>query len=38
MGDAAPGARFLVKVEDTRNPVQAVAIEAGRATLPGWAE
>lgn len=38
MGDAAPGARFLVKVEDNRNPVQAVAIEAGRATLPGWAE
>lgn len=38
MGDAAPGARFLVKVEDSRNPVQAVAIEAGRATLPGWTE
>ena len=38
MGDAAAGARFMVKVEDTRTPVQAVAIEAGRATLPGWTE
>lgn len=38
LADAAPGARFLVKVDDTRSPVQAVAIEAGRATLPGWAE
>ena len=38
MGDAAPGARFLVKVEDTRNPVQAVAVDAGHATLPGWAD
>jgi len=38
MGDAAPGARFFVKCEDSRNPVQAVAVEAGRATLPGWGE
>jgi flagella basal body P-ring formation protein FlgA len=38
MADAAPGARFLVKVDGTRTPVQAVAIEAGRATLPGWSE
>jgi len=38
MGDAAPGARFFVKCEDSKNPVQAVAIEAGRATLPGWGE
>lgn len=38
MGDAPVGGRFLVKVEDSKNPVQAVAIEAGRATLPGWAE
>lgn len=36
--DAAAGARFLVKVEDQRAPVQAVAIAAGRATLPGWSE
>jgi len=38
MGDAAPGARFFVKCQDARNPVQAVAVEAGRATLPGWNE
>lgn len=38
MGDAAPGGRFMVKVDGGKAPVQAVAIEAGRATLPGWAE
>jgi len=38
LGDAAPGARFMVKCEDSKNPVQAVAIESGRATLPGWSE
>lgn len=38
MGDAAPGARFLVKCEGSKNPVQAIAIESGRATLPGWNE
>lgn len=37
MGDAAPGARFLVKVDGAKGPVQAVAVETGRATLPGWA-
>ena len=36
--DAAPGARFTVKVDDARAPVQAVAIASGRATLPGWSE
>ena len=36
MGDAAPGARFMVKVDPARPPVQAVAIESGRAGLPGW--
>ena len=36
MADAAPGARFAVKVEDAKGPVQAVALESGRATLPGW--
>lgn len=38
LNDALAGARFAVKVADTRAPVQAVAIEAGRATLPGWGE
>ena len=36
--DAVAGGRFLVKVDQTRAPVQAVAIAAGRATLPGWTE
>lgn len=38
MGDAAPGGRFLVKVEGAKGPVQATAIAAGRATLPGWGD
>lgn len=37
MGDAVPGARFMVKVDPAKPPIQAVAIETGRATLPGWA-
>ena len=36
MGDAAPGARFQVKMEGAKAPVQAIAVEAGKATLPGW--
>ena len=38
MADAAPGARFAVRVADARAPVQAVAVAQGRATLPGWGE
>ncbi len=38
LADAAPGARFMVKVEDTRQPVQAIAVASGHATLPGWGE
>ena len=38
MGDAAPGGRVMVRVEGGKTPVQAVAIDAGRATLPGWAD
>ncbi|EZP55487.1 flagella basal body P-ring formation protein FlgA [Sphingomonas sp. RIT328] len=38
MGDAPPGGRFLVKVDDAKAPVQAIALEGGRATLPGWGE
>lgn len=34
MGDAAPGARLLVKVDEKKPPIQAVAIEPGRARLP----
>ncbi len=36
MGDAAPGGRFMVKVDSAKAPIQAVAVESGRATLPGW--
>jgi flagella basal body P-ring formation protein FlgA len=38
MGDAAPGGRFLVKVEDAKGPVQAMATPDGRAVLPGWSQ
>lgn len=38
LGDAAAGERLLVRVDNARAPVQAVAVEAGRATLPGWKE
>ena len=36
LGDAAPGARLAVKIDDAKGPVQAIAVESGRATLPGW--
>lgn len=36
MSDAAPGARLQVKVEGAKTPVQAIALAAGKATLPGW--
>jgi flagellar basal body P-ring formation protein FlgA len=38
MADAAPGARLALRVDGAKAPVQAVALDAGRATLPGWAE
>jgi flagella basal body P-ring formation protein FlgA len=38
MADAAPGGRVMVRVTDSTRPVQAVAVDAGRATLPGWPE
>lgn len=38
LGDAAAGARLQVKVDGAPRPVQAVAMEPGRATLPGWVE
>lgn len=36
MTDAVPGARFAVRITGAKAPVQAIATEAGRATLPGW--
>jgi len=38
MNDAAPGARLLVRVDEKKQPIQAVAIEQGRARLPGFGE
>lgn len=35
MNDAAPGARLAVKVDDRKPPLQAIAVEPGRARLPG---
>ncbi len=36
MTDAAVGARLLVDVNGPKKPIQAIALEAGRATLPGF--
>jgi flagella basal body P-ring formation protein FlgA len=38
MADAAAGQRLMVRVENGKMPVQAVAVAPGRATLPGWIE
>lgn len=38
VADAAAGARVLVKVDDKRPPVAAIALEPGRARLPGFGE
>lgn len=38
MSDAAPGGRLTVKIDEKKPPIQAVAIEQGRAKLPGWGE
>lgn len=38
MSDAAPGARLTVKIDERKPPIQAVAIESGRARLPGSAD
>ncbi len=38
MGDAVPGARIVVRMDDKRPPVAAIAVEAGRARLPGFDE
>jgi flagella basal body P-ring formation protein FlgA len=35
MNDAAPGARVMIKVEENKAPIQAVAVEPGHARLPG---
>lgn len=36
MGDAPAGGRLLVKVDPAKPPIQAIAMESGRAALPGF--
>ncbi len=38
MSEAPVGGRFLVNVDGTRKPIQAIALETGRATLPGYTQ
>lgn len=38
MGDAPVGGRLLVKVDPAKPPIQAIALESGRAALPGFAQ
>ncbi|HWK36789.1 flagella basal body P-ring formation protein FlgA [Sphingomonas sp.] len=38
MGDAPAGGRIAIRIDPAKPPVQAVAVEPGRATLPGWAQ
>jgi flagella basal body P-ring formation protein FlgA len=33
--DAAAGARVLIRVQDGKPPIQAIAVEPGKATIPG---
>jgi flagella basal body P-ring formation protein FlgA len=35
MSDAAAGARVLIKVQDGKPPIQAIAVEPGKAVIPG---
>lgn len=36
MGDAPAGGRLMVKVDPAKPPIQAIALESGRAALPGF--
>lgn len=38
MNDAAAGARLTVRIDESRPPIQAIAVAAGRARLPGWGD
>jgi len=38
MTEAAAGGRFLVDVDGARKPIQAIAVDIGRATLPGYTQ
>ena len=36
MGDAPVGGRLMVKIDPAKPPIQAIALESGRAALPGF--
>jgi len=36
LGDAPAGGRLLVQVDGVKQPIQTIAVETGRASLPGW--
>ena len=36
--DAAAGGRRTVRMDEKKPPIQAIALEPGRAKLPGWGE
>lgn len=38
MGNATRGERVMIKIDPMKPPIQAVAVEPGRVTLPGWEE
>lgn len=38
MSDAVAGGRLLIDVDGAKKPVQAIAVEAGHATLPGYTQ
>lgn len=38
VSDAPAGGRVMIKVDDKKPPIQAIAVEAGRAKLPGAGE
>lgn len=38
MSEAPAGGRFLVNVDGAKKPIQAIALETGRATLPGYTQ
>ena len=38
MSDAPAGGRLTIKIDEKKPPIQALAIEPGRAKLPGWGD
>jgi flagella basal body P-ring formation protein FlgA len=38
MNDAPAGGRLSVRIDERKTPIQAIALEPGRARLPGWGD